>query len=92
MKKSAELSSKLSQAEALIERAKSLVEQVLVQDTDRNGDSGLLFMDAADSALDLINDLGYEIIMPIEMEEEEAERLAEIARLEARLEELRSFG
>jgi hypothetical protein len=72
MTKSKLLSDKLHRAEYYLELAKKLVNQVI--DSDENGDgvSAGLFNNSIDKTLELIDDLGYEIIMPIEMAEDEA--------------------
>ena len=71
MTKSELLGNKLNRAEYLIEQARNLVNQVI--DADENGDgiSAGAFNKTADDLLDLIGDLGYEILMPMEMEETE---------------------
>jgi hypothetical protein len=71
MTKSEKLSSKLRQAEVYLELAKKLVNQVIDLDENGNGISAGLFNNNIDKTLELIDDLGYEIIMPIEMEEEQ---------------------
>ena len=69
MRKSQILSDKLHRAEYYLELAKNLVNQVI--DSDENGDgiSAGLFNNSIERTLELIDDLGYEIIMPLEMEE-----------------------
>lgn len=69
MRKSEILGNKLNKAEYYLEIVKSLVNQVI--DSDENGDgiSAGLFNKTVDDLSDLISDLGYEIIMPLEMEE-----------------------
>jgi hypothetical protein len=69
MTKSKILSDKLHRAEYYLELAKKLVNQVI--DSDENGDgiSAGLFNNSIERTLELIDDLGYEIIMPLEMEE-----------------------
>ena len=71
MNKSQILGNKLNKAEYYIELARNLVNSVI--DADENGDgiSAGAFNKTADDLLDLIGDLGYEIIMPMEMAEEE---------------------
>ena len=69
MNKSEILSRKLRQAEVYLEKARNLVNEVI--DADENGDgvSAPIFDKAIDTAVDLIDDLAYEICMPLEMEE-----------------------
>lgn len=71
MSKSVILSDKLNKAEYYIELARKLINQVV--DADENGDgiSAGLLDKKLDEVVDLIDDLGYEIIMPLEMEETE---------------------
>lgn len=87
MTKSEILTAKLSKAAELLERAKRCVEYVLENDEAGDGVSGGKFMTLADELIDLTEELGYEIVMPMQAEEEEREE--EIAALEARLAELR---
>lgn len=87
MRKSELLSQKLNKAEQLIERAKRCVEYVLANDVNGDGCSGGRFMTLADELIDCTNEIGYEVVMPLEMQEDDRE--AEIAVLEARLAELR---
>lgn len=70
MTKAEFLSNKLNKAEYYIEMARRLVNSVV--DADENGDgiSAGKFDKTCDDLIDLIEDLGYEIIMPLEMEEE----------------------
>lgn len=72
MTKAELLTNKLNKAEYYIEMARRLVNQVI--DLDENGDgvSAGAFNKTADDLIDLIGDLGYEIIMPLEMEEMDA--------------------
>ena len=74
MTKSEILGNKLRKAEYYLELAKNLVNQVI--DSDENGDgiSAGLFNNSIDRTLELVDDLGYEIIIPLEMEEEETMR------------------
>lgn len=88
MRKSEVVMQKLNQAEVHLMRAVSLVEQVLQMDEDGNGSSGGEFMAQADGLVDLLNELGYEIAMPMQTEEEARDE--EIERLEARLAQLRA--
>ena len=71
LNKSEILGNKLLKAEYYLELAKTLVNQVI--DADENGDgvSAGAFNNSIERTLELIDDLAYEIIMPIEMEEEE---------------------
>lgn len=87
MTKSEILMAKLAKAAELVERAKRCVEFVLQNDEAGDGESGGKFMTLADKLIDLTDDLGYEIVMPMQVEEDEREE--EIASLEARLAELR---
>ena len=71
MSKAVVLSDKLNKAEYYIELARKLINQVV--DADENGDgiSAGLLDKKLDEVVELIDDLGYEIIMPLEMEETE---------------------
>lgn len=91
MTKSEILGRKLNKAIDLIESAKLLVEEVAAADENGDGESVGLFMSQADDLVDLVSEVGYEILMPMQMEEEEVARQAEIRALEARLAELRSM-
>lgn len=71
MTKSEFLSNKLNKAEYYIEMARRLVEQVINEDENGDGISAGVFHKTCDDLVDLIGDLGYEIIMPMEMEEQE---------------------
>lgn len=88
MRKSEVVTMKLSQAEAAIERAIKLVQEV--SQLDENGDGSSIgdFMSVANIALDEIAEIGYEVAMPMQMDEEAREQ--EIASLEARLAQLRA--
>ena len=90
MRKSEVVMQKLNKAEVLLMRAASLVEQVLQMDENGDGASGGKFMNQVEEMVDLLNDLGYEVAMPMECEEEAREE--EIEALEARLAELRRQG
>ena len=65
------LSRKLNRAGVLIEQARQLVQFVIDADEAGDGVSAGKFDKTCDDLLDLIDDLGYEIIMPMEMAEEE---------------------
>lgn len=84
------LTVKLNQAEILIEKARNLVLQVIAEDEIGDGRLGAEIDPKFDQMIDFISDVGYEVIMPIQMEEEESQRLAEISALEKRLAELRA--
>ena len=71
MRKSELLSNKLHKAEYYLEIAKRLVNEVIDLDESGDGISAGLFNNSIERTLELIDDLGYEIIMPIEMEEED---------------------
>jgi hypothetical protein len=88
MYKSELVMNKLNQAETLLQRVVSLVEQVAQLDENGDGCSVGKFMTAADEMANLLDELGYEIAMPMQVEEDEREE--EIATLEARLAELRA--
>ena len=88
MRKSDIVMNKLNQAESLLQRVVSLVDQVIQMDESGDGISGGKFMATADELLDLIQELGYEIAMPMQVEEDERDE--EIERLEARLAELKA--
>ena len=72
MRKSELLSNKLHKAEYYLEIAKRLVNEVIDLDESGDGISAGLFNNSIERTLELIDDLGYEIIMPIEMAEDEA--------------------
>jgi hypothetical protein len=88
MRKSELVMNRLNRAETLICQAISEVEKVLQMDESGDGESGGKFMMGAESLIDLINELGYEIAMPMQVEEEDREE--EIAVLERRLAVLRA--
>lgn len=88
MLKSERLNVKLNKAEILIEQARALVLQVLDEDENGEGCTGCRVDKVFDDLVDFIGDVGYEVLMPMQLEEEEAERLAEISVLKARLAEL----
>ena len=92
MNLSEKLTMKLNKAEVLIEQARSLVLQVIDEDEIGDGASGGSVDLKFDEMVDFISDIGYEVIMPIQFQEEEAERLAEIRALESRLAELKAGG
>ena len=71
MMKSEILMNRLNRAEVLIEQARRLVESVIDEDESGDGCSAGKFMKTCDDLVDLVNDLGYEIVMPLEMEEQE---------------------
>ena len=73
MNKSQLLSNKLNLAESYIEKARRLINQVVEADENGDGISAPILDKTLDDVIDLIGDLGYEIIMPLEMEEEETE-------------------
>lgn len=72
MKKSIIMSDKLNRAEYHIEMARKLINQVVEADENGDGTSAPILDKKLDDVIDLIGDLGYEIIMPMEMEEEES--------------------
>jgi hypothetical protein len=69
MNKSEALSRKLRQAEVYLEMARNLVNEVVKADEFGDGISAPLFDKAIDNSVDLIDDLAYEICMPLEMME-----------------------
>lgn len=71
MTKSKILSDKLHRAEYYLELAKKLVNEVIDADENGDGSSAGLFNNSINRTSELIDDLGYEIIMPIEMAEDE---------------------
>jgi hypothetical protein len=71
MMKSEILMNRLNRAEVLIEEARRLVESVIDEDENGDGFSAGKFMKTCDDLVDLVNELGYEIVMPLEMEEQE---------------------
>lgn len=87
MRKSEVVSQKLNQAEQLIERAIRLVNEVSLMDESGDGNSVGDFMTVANAAIEEINEIAYEIAMPLQMEEDARDE--EIARLEARIAGLR---
>ena len=88
MTKSETLMSQLNQAESLIVRATQLVQKVVDADQVGDGVSAGAFFATAEELLGLIDSLGYEIVMPLQVEEDERE--IEIADLEERLALLKS--
>ena len=88
MTKSETLMAHLNQAQTLVERATLLVQKVVDADQVGDGVSAGPFFDTAKKLLDLIDELGYEIVMPLQVEEDERE--IEIADLEERLAELKA--
>ncbi len=89
MNLSERLTVKLNKAELLVEQARNLVLQVLEDDELGDGSTGPMVDSKFDDLVDFIGDVAYDVVMPIQFAEEEIERLAEIARLEERLAELR---
>ena len=93
MKLSETLMMKLTEAEDLIEQARSLVLQIIDED-----ETGAVVATADlkfDEISDFISDIGYDCILAAQHQEEEAEeaeRLAEIRVLESRLAELKARG
>ena len=71
MRKSELLSKKLRQAEVYLEMARNLVNEVVLADEFGDGVSAPIFDKTVNSAVDLIDELAYEICMPLEMEEDE---------------------
>lgn len=69
--KSELLSKKLRKAEIYLEMARNLVNEVVKADEFGDGISAPLFDKSIDVSVDLINDLAYEICMPLEMMEDE---------------------
>lgn len=88
MRKSELIQVKLTQAEQAIERAIRLVNEVSLMDETGDGNSVGDFMTVANAAIEEINEIGYEICMPLQMEEDARDE--EIARLEQRLADLKS--
>ena len=93
LSKAETLTMKLSEAEDLIERARTLVLQIIDED-----ETGAVVATADlkfDEIVDFISDIGYDCILAAQQQEEEAEeaeRLAEIRVLESRLAELKAGG
>lgn len=87
MRKSEVVMDKLNRAQMLLERVATLVDQVIEMDESGDGTSAGAFMTTFDKMVDLIENLSYEIAMPLQMEEDARDE--EIERLEARLAELR---
>ena len=93
LSKAETLTMKLSEAEDLIERARTLFLQIIDED-----ETGAVVATADlkfDEIVDFISDIGYDCILAAhgqEEEAEEAERLAEIRVLESRLAELKAGG
>lgn len=71
MRKSEILSKKLRQAEVYLEMARNLVNEVVLADEFGDGVSAPIFDQTVNSAVDLIDELAYEICMPLEMMEDE---------------------
>lgn len=71
MRKSELLSKKLRQAEVYLEMARNLVNEVVLADEFGDGVSAPLFAESLDKCVDLVDELAYEICMPLEMEEDE---------------------
>lgn len=69
MKQSDYLAQKLQRAELLIQAAQQMVQEVLDADERGDGFSGGAFMMKTEECIDLINQLGYEVVMPLQMEE-----------------------
>lgn len=92
MNLSEKLTIKLNKAESLVEQARNLVLQVFNEDEIGEGFSAPLVDSKFDDIIDFIGDVGYEVIMPIQFQEEENERLEEIKVLEKRLAELKSMA
>ena len=93
LSKAETLAMKLSEAEDLIERARTLVLQII--DEDETGAVASTADLKFDEISDFISDIGYDIILEAQQQEkeaEEAERLAEIRVLESRLAELKAGG
>lgn len=67
--KSEILSKKLRKAEIYLEMARNLVNEVVLADEFGDGISAPIFDKTIDTAVDLIDDLAYEICMPLEMME-----------------------
>ena len=90
MKLSETLTMKLSEAEDLIERARTLFLQIIDED-----ETGAVVATADlkfDEIVDFISDIGYDCILAAQQQEKEAERLAEIRALESSLAELKAGG
>ena len=92
MKRSEIMEKKLNRAEVLIEEARELVLEVMKCDEDCFAKSQNLINEEFDKLADLVGEVSYEVIMPMEIQESEAELaqdLTELARLEERRAELR---
>ena len=90
MELSETLMMKLNEAVDLVERARTLVLQII--DEDETGDGAQVDL-KFDEISDFIWDIGYDCILVAQQQEkeaEEAERLAEIRVLESRLAELKA--
>ena len=90
LSKAETLTMKLSEAEDLIERARTLFLQIIDED-----ETGAVVATADlkfDEIVDFISDIGYDCILAAQQQEKEAERLAEIRALESRLAELKAGG
>ena len=88
MKLSETLTMKLSEAEDLIEHARTLFLQVI--DEDETGAMASTVDLKFDEISDFISDIGFDVILTAQHQEKEAERLAEIRALESRLAELKA--
>lgn len=89
MRKSDKLTEKLNRAEQLIEQARTLVLQVIDADETGDGCTGGQVNPKFDDLVDFLGEVGYEVIMPMQMEEEDREQ--EIERLRARLSQLETL-
>ena len=92
MKRSEIMEKKLNRAEVMIEEARELVLEVMKCDEDCFVKSQNLINEEFDKLVDLVGEVSYEVIMPLEMQEYEdelAQDLTELARLEERRAELR---
>lgn len=92
MKRSEIMEKKLNRAEVLIEEARELVLEVMKCDEDCFAKSQNLINEEFDKLADLVGEVGYEVVMPMEMQENEEDLvrdLNELARLEERRAELR---
>lgn len=71
MRKSDILGNKLRQAEVYLEMARNLVNEVVLADEFGDGVSAPIFDETLNKCVDLIDELAFEICMPLEMEEDE---------------------
>lgn len=92
MKRSEIMEKKLNDAEVMLEKARDLVLEVMKCDDDCYRNSANLINEQFDQLSDLVGEVSYEVIMPMELQEsndEMVQDLTELARLEERRAELR---